>query len=299
MAGDRVVELPCPERYDLAQTMTSTRLGPYDPSAELDGDAFWRATRTPDGAATYRVAKLEDRVRVDAWGPGSDWVERHAAALTGLLDDPSAFMPEHPLVRQLARRFAGAHLPRTLRVFERLVPTILQQLVTWREALRSIRLITAAHGEDAPGPRPLRLLPDAETLGHLPPYTFAPLGALAKHARAIRAAARVANKLESLADATYEDAANIMHAIPGIGPWTSALTLAMVQGHADAVPINDLHLPREVSWALVGEREADDARMLELLAPFAGHRWRVIKLLRAGGPKLPRRRPRKPMRPIR
>jgi len=299
MVGDRFVELPCPKRYDLVQTMTSKRLGPHDPSAVLEAGAFWRATRTARGPATYRVARAEEQLRVDAWGPGCDWVADNAAALSGLLDDPSAFMPEHPVVRQLARRFAGAHLPRTLRVFECLVPTILQQLVTWREALRSIRLITAEHGEDAPGPRPLRLLPDATTLGRLPPYAFTPLGALAKHARAIRAAALVANKLEALVGTPYKRAAAVMQSIPGIGPWTSALTLAVVQGHTDAVPLGDLHLPREVAWALVGEREADDARMLELLAPFAGQRWRVIKLLRAGGPKRPRRRPRKPMRPIR
>ena len=299
MPGDRVVQLQCPARYDVATTMTSTRLGPHDPSAELDRGAFWRATRTPMGPATYRVAVVDERMRVDAWGPGCEWVARHAMALTGLLDDPAAFLPAHPVVRPLARRFAGAHLPRTLRVFERLVPTILQQLVTWREALRAIRRITAAHGEDAPGPRALRLLPDASTLARLPPYAFTPLGALPKQARAIRAAATVASKLESLADVPYDEAAALLHAIPGIGPWTSALTLALVQGHADAVPLGDLHLPREVAWALEREREADDARLLELLAPFAGHRWRVIKLLRAGGPKRPRRRPRTPMRPIR
>ena len=101
---------------------------------------------------------------------------------------------------------------------------------------------------------------------------FTPLGALAKHARAIRAAARVANKLESLAEAPYEDAATVMHAVPGIGPWTSALTLAMVQGHPDAVPLNDLHLPREVSWALVGEREADLYVVDSCLDPAGAHR---------------------------
>ena len=52
-----------------------------------------------------------------------------------------------------------------------------------------------------------------------------------------------------------------------------------------------------MAWALAGEPRADDARMLDLLAPFAGHRGRVCVLLAAagvGGP--PRRGPRMPVR---
>jgi 3-methyladenine DNA glycosylase/8-oxoguanine DNA glycosylase len=54
-------------------------------------------------------------------------------------------------------------------------------------------------------------------------------------------------------------------------------------GDPDAVPVGDLHLPRLVARALAGERDADDRRMLELLAPYGGHRFRLVRLLLAEG----------------
>ena len=51
----------------------------------------------------------------------------------------------------------------------------------------------------------------------------------------------------------------------------------------DAAPTGDLHLPSLVSWALAREPYADDARMLALLEPFRGQRFRLIRLLLAAG----------------
>jgi 3-methyladenine DNA glycosylase/8-oxoguanine DNA glycosylase len=53
-------------------------------------------------------------------------------------------------------------------------------------------------------------------------------------------------------------------------------------GDADAVAVGDLHLPHLVARWLAGEHRGTDARMLELLEPFRGHRARVIRLLMAG-----------------
>ena len=54
------------------------------------------------------------------------------------------------------------------------------------------------------------------------------------------------------------------------------------------MPVGDYHLPNTVAWALAGEARADDDRMLELLAPFAGQRGRVVRLLKAGGISAPK-----------
>jgi 3-methyladenine DNA glycosylase/8-oxoguanine DNA glycosylase len=64
--------------------------------------------------------------------------------------------------------------------------------------------------------------------------------------------------------------------------------MGFVLGDPDAVPVGDLHLPHEVGWALAGEPGADDARMLELLDPYRGHRFRVLRLLMAAGRVRPR-----------
>ena len=86
--------------------------------------------------------------------------------------------------------------------------------------------------------------------------------------------------------------------LPGVGPWTATSVAAIAFGDADTVVVGDFHLPSIVAWNLVGERRADDARMLELLEPFRPHRGRVVALLaRQGHP--PRRAPRAALRDIR
>jgi hypothetical protein len=54
-----------------------------------------------------------------------------------------------------------------------------------------------------------------------------------------------------------------------------------------------------VAYALAGEERADDARMLELLEPYAGHRHRACLLLAHAAPMPPRRGPRMPIRDYR
>ncbi|MCA9519164.1 MAG: hypothetical protein KC635_29715, partial [Myxococcales bacterium] len=130
--GDRRVTLPRPERpYDLRVTFRAPSWGPGDPLTRLDPERAiaWRATRTPDGPASYRACLLPDAVVVDAWGEGADWVAARASALVGLDDDGAGYLTDHPALRDLARRYAGAHLPRSGTVFEHVVPAVIHQLV--------------------------------------------------------------------------------------------------------------------------------------------------------------------------
>ena len=87
-------------------------------------------------------------------------------------------------------------------------------------------------------------------------------------------------------------------ALPGIGPWTAAEVAIVALGDTDAVSLGDYHLPNQVAWALAGEPRADDARMLELLEPWRGHRGRVIRLVVAGAGAAPRFGPRTALRSI-
>jgi 3-methyladenine DNA glycosylase/8-oxoguanine DNA glycosylase len=82
-----------------------------------------------------------------------------------------------------------------------------------------------------------------------------------------------------------------LRSIPGIGAWTSAEVRQRVHGDPDAVSIGDLHLPGLVGTALIGRR-VDDAGMLELLAPYAGHRYRAVRMIELSGVRVPRRGPR-------
>jgi 3-methyladenine DNA glycosylase/8-oxoguanine DNA glycosylase len=77
-----------------------------------------------------------------------------------------------------------------------------------------------------------------------------------------------------------------------VGPWTAGLVRALALGDPDGVPVGDAELPRLTAWALAGEPQGDDRRMLELLAPYRGQRWRVLRLLYAEGFRAPRFVPR-------
>jgi 3-methyladenine DNA glycosylase/8-oxoguanine DNA glycosylase len=117
-------------------------------------------------------------------------------------------------------------------------------------------------------------------------------------ARTIIGAAAVAARLEQVSELDPAEADHRLRSLPGIGVWTSAEIRQRAAGDADAVSVGDYHLPRAVGWTLAG-RITDDAGMLELLAPYAGHRYRVTRLIELGGQLPPRRGPRMPIRDYR
>lgn len=81
-------------------------------------------------------------------------------------------------------------------------------------------------------------------------------------------------------------------ALPGLGPWTAAIVSRAARGDPDAVEVGDFHLPNMVAWNLAREPRASDERMLELLAPFAGHRGRVARIIGMAGTRAPAYGPR-------
>jgi len=114
-------------------------------------------------------------------------------------------------------------------------------------------------------------------------------------ARTVAAAARLAGRLEAITDLPGEQADRLLQSVPGIGPWTAAEVRQRACGDADAVSVGDYHIPGQVGWVLAGE-PGDDDRMLELLAPYAGQRYRVTRLIELSGQGPPRRGPRMSMR---
>jgi 3-methyladenine DNA glycosylase/8-oxoguanine DNA glycosylase len=109
---------------------------------------------------------------------------------------------------------------------------------------------------------------------------------------------REAGRLErhgaaAVADPAARPAAEAaLRAFPGIGPWTVAEVATRAWGDPDAVSVGDFHIPNMVAWALAGEPRGTDERMLELLAPYAGQRGRVTRVLELGGVAAPRYGPR-------
>jgi endonuclease III len=284
-------------RADLRRTTYLIGHGRTDPTFRAAADGVWRATRTPDGPATIHLAVEGDGRAVDAetWGPGGTWLLERAPGMCGARDSLDGFEPgRHPAVERLAHRMPGVRLCRTDRVLDALVPAILEQKVTGREARRSWAGLVRRFGEPAPGPVDLLVAPPPAQLRTITSSTWHRLGVERKRAETIGRAATVAHRLEAAADPA-ELRARLL-AIPGIGAWTAAEVSIVAHGDPDAVSVGDYHLPHAVTWTLAGEPRGSDDRMLELLEPFAGHRGRVVRLIESGGLGAPRRGPRMPLR---
>jgi 3-methyladenine DNA glycosylase/8-oxoguanine DNA glycosylase len=284
---------------DLACTLAPLRRGPHDVTCRVAAGAWWRASRTDDGPATLRIAQRADgAIDVDAWGEGAAAALEAAPGLCGVLDDPSAFETDGP-VGELHRRYPGLRLCRTGRVFEVLVPYVLEQRVSGLEAYRAWRQLARGMSERAPGPLELWLPPAPERLASEPYTAFHDFEIEAGRANTIRRAAARARGLERFATRTPAEATRALTSLPGIGIWTAAMVTGVALGDPDAVPIGDYGLPGMVGHALANERDADDARMLELLEPYAGQRWRAMRLLPFAGGYPERRAPRARVRSLR
>jgi len=292
------MRLAVPDRYDFGRTLGQLAMGRYDPCARFVDGSFWLALRTPEGPGTLSLSRVGGELQAKAYGPGAGWLLDRAKAVAGLHDDLDGFgelAGSHPVVARLARVHSGLRLPATGRIFPRLLRNILEQKVTGKEAYRAYAATMRHFAEPAPGPLDgLLLPPDPRAVAGTPYWVYHPFGVEQRRADTLRRAAAVAERLEACTDAA--EATRRLIAIPGIGPWTAAEVVRVVYGDPDAVSVGDYHIPHMVAWALAGEPRASDARMLELLEPFRGHRGRVCTLLEAAGLGAPRFGPRMQIR---
>jgi 3-methyladenine DNA glycosylase/8-oxoguanine DNA glycosylase len=277
--------------YDFDETLRFVPFGLYDLACRRSPSFLRKAARTPAGPVAFELARTARGVVARAWGQGAAWALQRVPALLGLGDDPGAFQPAPGKLATLARRGRALRLSRSPWVFDGLCESILQQRVSFRDAARSHRRLVGSIGQPAPGPHGLRLpLSPRDWMGLAEP-DWRRVGVDGQRARALRAAARCARSLDATFEREPSAARAALAAVPGCGPWTVELTMGFVLGDPDAVPLGDLHLPHQVGWALAGERQADDARMLELLEPFRGQRFRLLRLLLAAGRLRVGRRP--------
>lgn len=265
--------------------------GGHDPTWQRAADGtIWRTCRTPDGPGTLRVTRRGGQ----AWGPGAGWLLDSLPALLGADDDITGFEVRH----EVLQGYGVPRIGRTGRVFEALVPAVLEQKVVGREAWRAWRSLLRKYGTPAPGPAPdgMRVMPEPEVWRQIPAWDWHRAGAEAVRARTIATAAWHADKLEAAADSASLD--RLLRALPGIGVWTSAEVRQRCMGDPDAVSVGDFHLAKIVGWALTG-RKADDAEMMRLLEPYRGHRHRACLLVGLTGLRPPARGPRQSARDYR
>jgi len=276
--------------------------GAGDPTARVASGAAIRASVTPAGPAAIELRVAGQELRAWAWGPGANELLDGVPALLGLDDDDTGFEPgRHPLIAALARRRGRVRLGRTGAVWEALLPAMLEQRITGTEAWRNYRRLVRAHGEPAPGPLALYLPPTPAVIAGLASWQLTSLGIEPRRGALLRRIARETPRYEALAararlagggGAGAVALATALRAQPGIGPWTAAEVTLRALGDPDAVSVGDAHLSNVVAFALAGRPRGTDEEMLALLAPWAGHRARVIRLLESSGVTPPRYGPR-------
>ena len=290
----RTCELDGP--YDLERSLFLGDLGRSNPTLRRLGPGqLLRASHTPEGPATFAVAVGSGRVELEAWGPGAEWVLAALPDTLGLTDAPPRFSGR---LGRIQRTHPGVRCSRALDVFDLLSSYVIRQRVAWRDAVRSQLSLLRAHGQPAPGPGELVLPLAPEQWRGLTTADLAGCFIERKRAVTLLRIAGEAGRIRAWAELGSAEFGARIEALPGIGPWTRAMVCGYGLGDLDAVPLGDYDLPSAVAHALADEPRADDARMLELLEPYAGQRFRVIRLLLAGGQRAPRFGPRKRFTPF-
>ncbi|TWE12127.1 DNA-3-methyladenine glycosylase family protein [Rudaeicoccus suwonensis] len=283
----------------LRAILGALRRGAGDPTWRQDPASLWRASRTPDGPVTMRLTRRTDvegersrpgsadttgdRVEATAWGPGGDWALAGLGQLLGEADDPTGFAIQHATLRDPARRHQHWRVGRTRLVIEALVPAIIEQRVTGKQAFGAYRTLVRTYGEPAPGPgAALGLLvpPSVQQWRRVPSWQWLRAGVDAQRSDTIQRALSVAPRLAEIVDLPRETAWQRLRSIPGIGVWTAAETMQRALGDADAVSFGDYHVATDIGHALTGAA-VDDLQLEELLRPYAGHRYRVQYLVTA------------------
>lgn len=274
--------------------LAAFRRGGGDPTFQADrGQGWWLGLPTPQGAATLQLqARVADaEIEAHAWGPGAAWVLDQVPSLLGSDDDAAGFVAHHPRVAQARARYAGWHVPRSGMVLHALVPAIIEQKVTGQEAFGGQRVLVRRFGRPAPGPgaqRGLWVAPDPRGWAAIPSWEWLRASVDGARSAAAVRAARHAGRLEEGSGLPLPDAHARLRSLPGVGVWTAAETAQRALGDADAVSFGDYHVAKNITWALTGEALDDDA-CAELLEPYAGHRYRVQRLLELDGVVRPRR----------
>ncbi|SEO47576.1 DNA-3-methyladenine glycosylase family protein [Actinacidiphila rubida] len=284
---------------DAKLTLKILQRGRRDPTHRQEPDGtLWRTALTSSGPVTCRIRQHRlDDLDVDAWGPGSGELIGNIRAELGEQDRPEDFRPAHPVLARAWSRLPGLRVPRTGRLFEALVPAVLEQRVVGLDAQAAWARLVGAHGTRPPGPAPetMRVPPTPPAWAKIPSWEWRRAGVDLHRSATVITAARHAAKLDRAA-ADPARAYDLMSALPGVGVWTAAQVGHRALGDADALPLGDFHLGRMTGMALLGRPLADEEIESFYLA-WRPHRYRVVRTIELTSGLAPRRSHRAPCAP--
>lgn len=280
----RCVEVPIAP-FDLGATFHMQIIGKFDPTGARRGRQLRKVHFDARGnIVVWRFTETDGGLRIEVDGDSDGSLLESFVGQFPLRDGAEEFEPEHPLLSRLARRLRGLRILRVPWVFDVAAGSILQQRVRWQEGYRDFAKIALRFGLRVPGGA---AFPNSARLAEVPVARIEALGIDPKRAFALhRLAAADAWRSFLRMDVDSTQAVRRLLSIRGIGPWTAGRVAGLAFGDTDAVIVGDLHIPSMVIAALADEPEGTDERMLELLAPYAGQRFRVLRQLLWAGHRL-------------
>lgn len=271
------------------RTFRLQRLGPYDPTTELDHGCFRKAFFYRDSPAAIEIKRANQigagSIEVSAYGGRADELLEETVRGLSQEDGYAQFVTPDAGMQRLHRLLPGLRVVRVPWLYDMACSAILQQRIRTVDAMRGWRKITYRYG--APAPLGLRAFPAADELAAVPQFALESIGIDAKRARTLLRFARETRFVSLRCDMRFDQLRETLLRISGVGPWTTETVLGYGAGDLDTAIPGDLHLPRIVCYALAGEDDGTDERMMELLEPFRGHRFRIIRLITAAGIDLP------------
>lgn len=268
------------DELDIPRTMALQQLGTYDPTARFEGSAFIKVHEDEHGRVVrHTIDRAPSGITIEVAGEGAASLLDVWRAQFPVEDGHDAFVAVHPTLQRLVRALPGLRLLGVPWRLDVAVGAVLQQRVAFVDAARAFRQVALKWGtHDAlgvafPGPRRLASISTAQLQS---------IGIDAQRARAIHLLAR--EEVRSGFLRRPDDPPRVRQrllSIPGIGPWTTEMILGFGFGFGDrdALPLGDVHLPSLVASTLGGRTHGTDADMIELLQPYRGHRFRVVRLL--------------------
>ena len=300
--------------YSLWRTLRPMQRGASDPTMQRTDAGVWRGMLTPAGPASMQLQEQagDEGVTVVArtFGPGAQWAAGTVADLVGACDDPQRFRqrlqtaaaesrwsPEqHRTIQFVAAAYQQTawRLPKSHGVWESVLAAVLEQKVTGKESKGAWRSLALEFGDVAPGPVPvgLRVPPTPEQIRLVPSWRWRNFAVDRPRSDAILQLAARGASLGRLLEMTPVEARAALTSVRGVGAWTYAEVAQRALGDADAVSVGDYHLAHWVVYSITGRRHGTDEEMLHLLAPFAGDRYRAVRMIEMHGRPMPRRGPR-------
>lgn len=264
---------------DLTSSLRTLRVGTDDPTWAFTADGVWHAMATPEGPATLQLVEQNDEVLARAWGAGGDWLLAHVPACIGMHDVLDGFDASvHPAVARLVREHPGFRIPQSLSLFDALVWAVAAQRSSAFEGQRAFRQLIEAHGADAPGPRPLRILPTPQVIAGIPNYELHTYGFEQERADLLRRIGAMAGSFAEEFAHGVDASRSMLRGVDGLDEGSVELALLRAFGAPDAVPTGDPRRTSSVGALLANDPNISDEQMHALLDAFPGHRGRVILL---------------------